>query len=519
MFQFVPRKVAQKTSRPPHLSPSSSSIAPVAPTSGPSSAPAPTPDHVSNSNSKRKSINAAAKDEDLAALLCLSLSDYTLWSNVDLRRAVALADEGWIPFSYLRQQSTYFVHLSSKPPEAALVRAVRHHAEDTLEIRMLVAAPSKAAWYGKEVTTEEQSGYEIRRKDWADALVRVRNSTRNEWETRTVYLESVPLLYRSVAGIYQFSTVLLSSTGSSRVQSITLPPHHLDRPGDVPKCKGFALVTLGDLEDAKRLVSEWPWYPRRTFASTNPGESSTTLVEAVKFGFRALSKARWDELKEEYVAHRQRLLDEIAGARSTAHGYDYDTDAAMEAEEPGTVTEAPSQPQVGLSLDPSAPFPPGCLVFVRNVHAETNKTTLKSLFSAHAFGGTSSALDYVDYNKGMTSCHLRLSTPHHARTLVSTFDATPIVQLQGLDGAGSLPPPSSSVKPITAEIVDGEREELYWNKVPEKVRREAVRKAIAQMAAGDQAGAGEGEDAVGDEKDGGGEGGKGRRPRKRRRKA
>lgn len=204
MFQFVPRKVAQKTSRPPQPIASPSSIAPVAPTSGPSSAPAPALHYVSNSNGKRKSIDVSAKDEDLVALLCLSLSDYTLWSNVDLRRAVALADEGCtcipfiptvrahlhpgIPLSYLLQHSTYFLHLSSRPPEAALVRAMRNHAPDTFEIRMLVAAPSKAAWYGKDVSTEEQGGYEIRRKDWADALVRVRNSTRNEWETRTVYL-------------------------------------------------------------------------------------------------------------------------------------------------------------------------------------------------------------------------------------------------------------------------------------------------------------------------------------------
>lgn len=53
---------------------------------------------------------------------------------------------------------------------------------------------------------------------------------------------------------------------------------------------------------------------------------------------------------------RQRLLDKIvAGARSTAHGYDYDADAAIEAVEQGTVTGTPSQPQVGPSLD----FPPG----------------------------------------------------------------------------------------------------------------------------------------------------------------
>ncbi|KAI0758043.1 hypothetical protein C8Q74DRAFT_1302774 [Fomes fomentarius] len=44
------------------------------------------------------------------------------------------------------------------------------------------------------------------------------------------------------------------------------------------------------------------------------------------------------------------------------------------------------------------------------------------------------------------------------------------------------------VKVITVEILRGEREELYWNKMPQRVRREAVWNAIAQMVGG---GAGE----------------------------
>ena len=62
-----------------------------------------------------------------------------------------------------------------------------------------------------------------------------------------------------------------------------------------------------------------------------------------------------------------------------------------------------------------------------------------------------------------------------------------------------------------AEVVDGEREELYWNKVPEKVRREAVWKAIAQageVPAGGEDGTGERQQQQ-----------EGKRPRKRRRKA
>ena len=51
-------------------------------------------------------------------------------------------------------------------------------------------------------------------------------------------------------------------------------------------------------------------------------------------------------------------------------------------------------------------YPPNCLVFVRNVHPETNKTTLRSLL-ANAFGGSVEKIDYVDYNKGLDSvCEL-----------------------------------------------------------------------------------------------------------------
>jgi hypothetical protein len=45
-----------------------------------------------------------------------------------------------------------------------------------------------------------------------------------------------------------------------------------------------------------------------------------------------------------------------------------------------------------------------------------------------------------------------------------------------LDDSGS--PPSSGEKEITIEVVEGTREELYWMKVPEKLRKQAVEKAV-----------------------------------------
>lgn len=57
----------------------------------------------------------------------------------------------------------------------------------------------------------------------------------------------------------------------------------------------------------------------------------------------------------------------------------------------------------------ASPYPLGCLLFVRNVHPETNKTTLKTLFSSGLTAGGAEGgvlpegIDYVDFNKGMDS--------------------------------------------------------------------------------------------------------------------
>lgn len=143
--------------------------------------------------------------------------------------------------------------------------------------------------------------------------------------------------------IYAFISSLLGlpSSGqalSTGVQTITLPAHHLDRPGDAPKPKGFALVTFASEDEAARLVTDVDSYHGR---GRDQG---------------------WGN--REHAAH------------------------------------AP----------PDAPFPPGCLVYVRGVHPETNRTTLKALFAARGFGPD--ALDYVDYSKGMGT--VRLCFPRYA---------------------------------------------------------------------------------------------------------
>ena len=167
-------------------------------------------------------------------------------------------------------------------------------------------------------------------------------------------------------------------------------------------------------------------------------EFSPAYMGATKFGLRILTKARWEELRAEYLLFRQELVDEINMFQDEADigvydggrkGYvDETLDQEGQVDLPRTnqiqvqkkahihsrstksAAIAANDPADTAGIHPNSAYPPGCLVFVRNVHPETNKTTLRSLF-LHARGLTGievgkkngDGFDYLDYTKGMDS--------------------------------------------------------------------------------------------------------------------
>jgi len=54
-----------------------------------------------------------------------------------------------------------------------------------------------------------------------------------------------------------------------------------------------------------------------------------------------------------------------------------------------------------------------------------------------------------------------------------------VSQSNSLDDTGTAPDSGSSA--IAVELVVGKREEFYWEKVPEKIRRKAVENAVGLM--------------------------------------
>ena len=76
----------------------------------------------------------------------------------------------------------------------------------------------------------------------------------------------------------------------------------------------------------------------------------------------------------------------------------------------------------------------------------------------------------------LSKCFLRIKSPKEASALVEHFRTNLLAQATGLDADGVAP--SAPKKPIVIELVEGKKEELYWEKVPEKARRQAVQNAL-----------------------------------------
>jgi hypothetical protein len=170
-------------------------------------------------------------------------------------------------------------------------------------------------------------------------------------------------------------------------------------------------------------------------------EISPLQVEATKFGLRVLTKEKWEELRAEYLLYRQELIDEINALQDEdevgiyrKRGYEmHDKEEQITEEDSNQIrvqnsTYIHSTKNAAVAandpaaIQPNSAYPSGCLVFVRNVHPDTNKTTLRSLF-LHARESCiengidcgkkdDDGLDYLDYTKGMNCvCVLFLPIP------------------------------------------------------------------------------------------------------------
>ncbi|KZV66859.1 hypothetical protein PENSPDRAFT_636475 [Peniophora sp. CONT] len=483
-FAFVPRSVGRSKPRGGVSSPSTA----VTMSRGAAvQSPQPTIATPSTASSSRSVPSISG--EDIALLLSLVLSEYALWV------APALRDpnrDGYVALS-----SVISSHSALQDPslsEAVVVKSLRQYAPDGYDIRMILATGVKHGPPG---------GYEIRRRDWDKVVSSFSSYSRNAWQAKALYVERLPHAARAHLGILKLFKTLLPNTPNP-LQTISFPAHHQDPPDAVPKCKGFALLTLTNKADLDKILADWPWSSESSTISERGREASEDILEeARRAGMRTLAKAAWDKLQDEYLAYRARLLEEIARAEAEEPAAQpvaqpHTTQPKRKkrtssppppAPEPEPAAEAPASKS---TLTASSRYPPACVVRVRNVVPGTNKTALRSLFAI-----SGAELDYVDFTKGLDSCYLRVASSSHAHKLVGHFASHPTVQKDALDDAGAPASEHEQLRPLVVELLDGRQEEVYWGQVPEKVRKQAVLKATSAAGLTVEPEGGEGEETKG----------------------
>ncbi|KAI9462034.1 hypothetical protein F5148DRAFT_236214 [Russula earlei] len=414
------------------------------------------------------SLSSSSQDVHHPVVLCaLAFSDYALWSNPTLRDPNR---DGFIPLRTLLHASPVFLAANAVSlTEAAIVKSLRAHARDTFDIRMILVDKTRPrrSNHGNSLA----GGYEVRRKDWAEATHRFPTFNQEYWDALTIYVENIPFQFRSIVGISELLYKLLPREHAHSsplhdycfIQAIYLPPHHQDPPDALPKCKGFALVTLSEPSATSHLLAHFPYHNRSAPADVSDAPSEE--LEARKAGFRTLSKERWEALQSEYVEYHDTLLHHTA-ATSAVLSHNPPASGATRAADKirhSATNRLPCELNPRASDTPPN-YPLGCVVFARHVPQDTNKTALRARFSALLEEGDPTALDYVDYTKGLDSCYLRLTTREHALSLLRRFEG-------GANG-----------EEIVLELLEGRREEMYWQDVPDKVRALAVQRAQAHQA-------------------------------------
>lgn len=93
---------------------------------------------------------------------------------------------------------------SKLPSESAIVKAIRKHAEDNIEVRMVLSRPTWSNWGSSSAGTDEGM-YEIRSKaKVSQGLEGAEGYMRNYWANRTIYIVRDPSMNQSTFFLFRY---------------------------------------------------------------------------------------------------------------------------------------------------------------------------------------------------------------------------------------------------------------------------------------------------------------------------
>ncbi|KZS91311.1 hypothetical protein SISNIDRAFT_456937 [Sistotremastrum niveocremeum HHB9708] len=418
----------------------------------------------------------------------------------------------YVPLSGIISLSPYFRTLEFPPAQSDLSRAVRAHLPE-FEIRMRIEEPSRSNSWGCSIDQQaDEGGFELRPKgtSWGSKCQTAYSMEEQDWRSRTLYIENIPRTLHTPYSIYKFLSSILpppKTSGSSRpptldqfrhhfqrqVESVAFPPRCNAPDGEIPRSKGFAFIVFSTTSPMENFHQAWKWdtFSKTTKAGSSmpPLDNQDAYQKALSHGFRSLPKAQWDVLRDQYLKYQSEIITSAADAEPSEMISPAIPSSRKEAPTPSNPEVAQQSPVI------SSWFPVGCLVLVKHLNPSTNRTTLKKLlgkaFQADGANGEEH-VNYVDFQKGLDTCYVRLNTSTDADALCDYFTERTIAQSSPLDDSGEALTDGSKLQAIKVEKVGGRKEEVYWEKIPEKIRNQALERAALPNGRTDTSGRDEG---------------------------
>ncbi|KAJ7073820.1 hypothetical protein C8F01DRAFT_1224650 [Mycena amicta] len=192
------------------------------------------------------------------------------------RRTRVRSNDNFFPLSYILEPPAPLS--TAETSEAAIAKALRAHAADTVDLRM--AIPSAE-----------------------------RKTSRKDWDARTVYVETLLVKCKTLAAACRFILGLLpSSPAEDTCSKVTLEYtriQNITSPGPPRQHAGL-------------LVAAWPW--KRLKPEQVDGTGDKDKTDAARFGFRACSTTRWDEYRTGLAGTEDRAGWHLSYRQRAAHG-------------------------------------------------------------------------------------------------------------------------------------------------------------------------------------------------------
>ncbi|KAJ9102244.1 hypothetical protein QFC19_004789 [Naganishia cerealis] len=332
-----------------------------------------------------------------------------------------------------------------RTPQGSTVATALSKLSSLYRVRLSTAKVSQAGRPARDSTSVDPSnhqnynqprggGYEFQ---FLDGQRRAR-IPEEELEQNSIFLENVPPRYASgKEGILRLLSdldpIIINPTTILGIGGI-LPDTTADPlgRGEESQLMRHAVVVFNSKETAE--------FVRRAICHEESFHGNQNTLHLPRLGCIAKRIGDIQDLRLEYLGY-QALVREKLNQPSSGHAKDGESVCCQ--------PEQQQMRQEEVMTRTRDAYPHHCLIFLRNVPDNTNKTEIKAKLDFYLKGDR---VDYVDWKKGQVTAYVRVERPAHASMV-----------LEGLNNDVT----DGSMK---AELLVDKQEEIYWMKLPEKAR-------------------------------------------------